>query len=65
MVGLVYAISDEFHQTFIPGRSGELRDVLIDTTGVICEIAIVLIIIAIYKALGEKYKTMRSVEKNQ
>lgn len=28
-----YAITDEFHQTFIAGRSGELRDVLIDTTG--------------------------------
>lgn len=29
---LGYALSDEFHQLFVPGRSGELRDVLIDTT---------------------------------
>lgn len=29
---LVYAASDEFHQLFVPGRSGELRDILIDTT---------------------------------
>jgi VanZ family protein len=28
----LYAITDEFHQTFVPGRSGEVRDVLIDTT---------------------------------
>ena len=28
---LVYALSDEFHQLFVPGRSGELRDVVIDT----------------------------------
>lgn len=28
-----YAASDEFHQLFIPGRSGEIRDVLIDTSG--------------------------------
>ena len=61
IVGLGYAISDEFHQTFIPGRSGELRDVLIDTSGVICGIIIVLIVIAVYKALGEKYKLMKSV----
>lgn len=27
-----YAISDEFHQSFVPGRSAEVRDVLIDTT---------------------------------
>lgn len=30
---ILYAISDEVHQLFIPGRSGELRDVIIDSTG--------------------------------
>jgi len=30
---VVYAISDEVHQLFIPGRSGEVRDVLIDSSG--------------------------------
>lgn len=29
----IYACSDEFHQLFIPGRSGQLKDVLIDTSG--------------------------------
>lgn len=29
---LIYAVSDEFHQSFVPGRSAEVRDVLIDTT---------------------------------
>lgn len=29
---MLYAITDEFHQSFVPGRSAELRDVLIDTT---------------------------------
>ncbi|ANU20014.1 hypothetical protein BBI15_07210 [Planococcus plakortidis] len=29
----LYAASDEFHQLFIPGRSGEFRDVLIDSAG--------------------------------
>lgn len=28
---LVYAASDELHQLIVPGRSGEIRDVLIDT----------------------------------
>jgi len=27
----LYAISDEVHQTFVAGRSGEVRDVVIDT----------------------------------
>lgn len=31
-IACTYAISDEVHQTFVPGRSGEARDVLIDTT---------------------------------
>ena len=29
----VYACSDELHQLFVSGRSGELLDVFIDTTG--------------------------------
>ena len=30
---ILYACSDELHQYFVPGRSCELRDVLIDSTG--------------------------------
>lgn len=33
LIAGVYAITDELHQYFIPGRSAELRDVLIDTAG--------------------------------
>ena len=33
IICILYAISDEIHQIFIPGRSGEVRDVLIDITG--------------------------------
>lgn len=32
-ISILYAISDEIHQTFIPGRSGNVTDVLIDTLG--------------------------------
>ena len=33
--GIVFlsAAGDEFHQTFIPGRSGNFKDVLLDTAG--------------------------------
>lgn len=30
---LIFAITDEVHQYFIPGRSCEIRDILIDTIG--------------------------------
>ena len=33
LICFLYACSDEIHQLFVPGRSGEVRDVLIDTLG--------------------------------
>jgi VanZ family protein len=30
---VVFAISDEWHQTFIPGRTGKIQDILIDSIG--------------------------------
>lgn len=43
-----YASSDEFHQTFIPGRSGEIRDVMIDTIGAVIGFIVFHIIIKIF-----------------
>src|SRR5699024_1438351 len=40
-VCLIYAITDEFHQLFIPVRSGEIRDVLIDFSGAVFGIILV------------------------
>ena len=31
----LYALSDELHQLFVPGRSGEILDILIDTSGAV------------------------------
>ena len=33
VVACSYAVSDELHQAWVPGRSAEVRDVLIDTAG--------------------------------
>ena len=30
---VLYAVSDEYHQTFVPGRNGNALDVLIDASG--------------------------------
>lgn len=51
-----------FNQYFIPGRSAEFRDVLIDTGGIIIGIIIVLIIISVYKALAEGIKKKKQTE---
>jgi VanZ family protein len=41
--GLLYAASDEWHQSFIPGRSCEWSDFLTDATGIILAIIILQI----------------------
>ena len=33
-IAILYGASDEWHQTFVPGREGTLRDVLINAVGV-------------------------------
>jgi VanZ family protein len=35
-LSILYAISDEFHQSFVPGRHAAASDVLIDAAGVLC-----------------------------
>ncbi len=34
LAALIYACTDEWHQTFVPGRGGRVTDVLIDGIGV-------------------------------
>lgn len=34
LFSLFYAMTDEFHQLFVPGRSGNLLDVLFDAVGI-------------------------------
>lgn len=33
LMGSAYAATDEFHQLFVPGRSGQITDVMIDSVG--------------------------------
>ena len=46
-----YASTDEFHQLFIPGRSGQFTDVCIDTAGA----AIGLLLLAILLKIGRRH----------
>ena len=43
-VGALYAVSDELHQGFVPGRSPMVTDVLIDSGGVIAGVGAMLIL---------------------
>ena len=41
---VLYASSDEFHQLFVKGRSGEVRDVVIDSLGALLSISLLSVI---------------------
>ncbi len=47
----LYACTDEIHQLFVKGRSGEIRDVCIDTLGAILGSVFAIFIIHIFKSL--------------
>ena len=44
IICVLYASSDEFHQLFVPGRSGQVTDVLIDLIGVVLGLLLVFLI---------------------
>ena len=41
VLSLLYAVSDEFHQTFVPGRNGALTDVGFDALGALLALGLV------------------------
>lgn len=45
--GTFYAVTDEIHQLFVPGRSGKALDVCIDSAGVFAGILFFLIVLMI------------------
>ena len=45
----LYACTDEFHQLFVAGRSGQIRDILIDTCGGSFGVLIAFIFLCIYQ----------------
>lgn len=49
LTGALYASTDEIHQLFVPGRSGMIKDVLIDSLGIITGILIYIIVINLIK----------------
>ena len=54
VVGTVYAITDEVHQLFVPGRSGMIKDVFIDTLGIITGVIVCIIIFRIANIIINK-----------
>ena len=56
LICVIYAISDEIHQLFVPGRSGQVRDVLIDSAGSLLGIILVMAFVKILIKFNKKHK---------
>ena len=56
LLGVWYAIMDELYQLMIPGRSGALKDVYIDSLGIATGVIGMLIVIKIFDKLKIKQK---------
>jgi len=54
LICILYAISDEIHQNFVPGREGRIFDVLVDTLGGLFAILILFLIKKTLKKLTVK-----------
>lgn len=50
-IAAVYAATDEFHQLFVPGRSGQVSDVLLDSAGALAGV----LVLAGIRVLGHRY----------
>ena len=56
LLGVWYAIMDEIHQLMVPGRSGALKDVYIDSLGIATGVIGMMIILKIAEIVINKKK---------
>ena len=54
LIGVLYALTDEFHQSFVPGRSMEFRDICIDASGVLFGVLIFALAVKLYASHRRK-----------
>ncbi len=52
---VLYAISDEYHQSFVSGRIGTYRDVIVDTLGILAAIWLIMLDFHHRKILESKH----------
>lgn len=52
--GIIYAYSDEIHQIFVAGRSGQITDIILDSMGVLFGNLLMLVLLKIYRKVSTK-----------
>lgn len=62
LLGVWYATMDEIHQLMVPGRSGAIKDVYIDSLGIATGVIGMLIVIKIFELIKNKRNIKNKVE---
>ncbi len=65
ILGVIYATSDEIHQRFIPGRSAQITDVMLDSLGVLFGIFVCLLFIKIFQKILQNFNNNSIIEKTE
>ena len=50
---VLFSVTDEYHQSFVPGRSCQLSDVITDTCGAFCGTVVGILIVILVKYIFE------------
>ena len=62
LASAAYSCTDELHQRFVPGRSGELRDVLVDSSGALAGIVFAFVLVCVAEHFWNEKSGMRNQE---
>lgn len=62
LLSIMYACYDEYRQLSVPGRSGSIKDVFIDSSGALTGIILTFIIILIIKIIVSLFKNLLNRE---
>ena len=54
LIGAAYAVTDEIHQLFVPGRSCEFRDICIDAIGVLAGVLLMKVVKCLWSGNNRK-----------
>jgi hypothetical protein len=61
---VLYSVSDEFHQLYSNGRSGNIKDVLLDSLGSLCGILLLLLLLNFLYKKGKVMRKKVLIEQN-
>lgn len=62
LLSIIYACYDEYRQLFVPGRSGSIKDIFIDSSGALTGIILTFTIILIIKIIIYLFKNILNGE---